>query len=367
MLEKTIKIRLIVTGLLILGGFVFPYLFILAAFFGWTIIDSLRNPPAPPPQEWYALRWTTTKADPKWKTYFLPFCDSPAETAFLEAMIPAFGLTPEKGILTGVGLSLNLQVKIPPYRVDFLANEWLVIEIDGAAYHSSPEAVARDRSRDEYLRGKGYTTIRIPAKIVFNKPDEAVQRVRTAISASQKVEATATSKPTQPGPLENVNRGIAAVNNFITEVSRDLTVGAAVQKATSPAEIAFHAERTVITKALQRAADSLETEDRFANDEKARKLYEANVAAIKAVLGDDKKITFEIPVITAPPSHSDTDIDARIQRAHQQLMGERAAYFAEVRQQLVANPRLQALVKARLEDIECSACWTTIWQLADQW
>jgi quercetin dioxygenase-like cupin family protein len=62
-------------------------------------------------------------------------------------------------------------------RVDFLANKHLVVEIDGAAYHSSAEAVENDRIRDEYLIENGYVILRIPAKVVFNSPGDAVERV----------------------------------------------------------------------------------------------------------------------------------------------------------------------------------------------
>ncbi|HWL69441.1 MAG TPA: hypothetical protein VNS22_13800 [Geminicoccus sp.] len=47
MQSKTIGLRVGITALLALGGFVFPLLFIPAAFFGWTIYDSLKNPPPP--------------------------------------------------------------------------------------------------------------------------------------------------------------------------------------------------------------------------------------------------------------------------------------------------------------------------------
>jgi very-short-patch-repair endonuclease len=185
MQSETVGLRVGITALLTLGGFVFPILFIPAAFVGWTVYDSLKNPPPPEPDAWFARRWTATEQDPEWKSYFLPFCESPAEVAFLEAILPAYRLLPEKGILKGSGLTLNLQVKVNPYRLDFLADEWLAIEIDGAAYHSSPAAVAKDRERDRFLEGCGYKVLRIPAEVVFNEPQTAVARVRAAIAAGR--------------------------------------------------------------------------------------------------------------------------------------------------------------------------------------
>lgn len=104
--------RLVLTIILVLGGFAFPILFVFALLVGWSLIQDVRNPP----QEvdaWFTRRWTVTPDDPSWKTYFLPFCESPAETAFLEAMISAYGLTPDKGMLCGRDLTLDLQVKNP--------------------------------------------------------------------------------------------------------------------------------------------------------------------------------------------------------------------------------------------------------------
>jgi very-short-patch-repair endonuclease len=66
------------------------------------------------------------------------------------------------------------------YRADFLIDEKLVVEIDGAAYHSSPEAVARDRQRDADMRREGYSILRLPALVVLGNAAEAVRRVEAA-------------------------------------------------------------------------------------------------------------------------------------------------------------------------------------------
>ena len=56
----------------------------------------------------------------------------------------------------------------------------LVVEIDGTTWHGSPEAIARDASRDEVIHAEGYTVLRIPASVVFDTPAEAVRRVEQA-------------------------------------------------------------------------------------------------------------------------------------------------------------------------------------------
>lgn len=56
----------------------------------------------------------------------------------------------------------------------------LVVEIDGAAYHSSAEAVERDRHRDSVLEDSGFEVLRIPAKTVLYSPKEAIELVEKA-------------------------------------------------------------------------------------------------------------------------------------------------------------------------------------------
>ena len=77
-------------------------------------------------------------------------------------------------------LKLQMQVPVGRYRLDFLVDKRLIVEVDGAAYHSSPEAVEKDGQRDTFMKGEGFAVIRIPAKITLYNPKEAVERVRRA-------------------------------------------------------------------------------------------------------------------------------------------------------------------------------------------
>ena len=70
------------------------------------------------------------------------------EISFLNAMVAAFELTPVNGRLKGEGLTLQMQVPVMSYRLDFLIDDRLVVEVDGARWHSSPEAIERDAERD---------------------------------------------------------------------------------------------------------------------------------------------------------------------------------------------------------------------------
>ena len=98
---------------------------------------------------------------------------------FLDAQV---GLVVQQAVkhvggIAHADIRLDMQVKVDNYRLDFVANRTFIIEIDGAAWHSSPEAVERDRVRDAAMVAKGYKVLRIPAKVVLNTPKEAVRRV----------------------------------------------------------------------------------------------------------------------------------------------------------------------------------------------
>lgn len=77
---------------------------------------------------------------------------------------------------------LEPQYQIGPYYADFAHLESnTVIEIDGAAYHSSPEQIERDRCRTGYLEGQGYRVVRFPASQVHRDPVRSVYRAKRPI------------------------------------------------------------------------------------------------------------------------------------------------------------------------------------------
>ena len=170
-----IPFRVAFTVACILVGLVFPYAFILAAIVAFSIIADLRDADAEPPA-------TDGKfvPPPEWREHYRWVTESPAEEAFLDAMIEAHGLEPTgRRVLEG-DLKLSLQVELPPYRLDFLVDSKLIVEIDGAAWHSSPEAIERDADRDAHFTSRGYRVLRIPAKVPLYAPLEAVRLVAEA-------------------------------------------------------------------------------------------------------------------------------------------------------------------------------------------
>ena len=157
----------------------------VAAFVLWHFLPQTEAR-APRPSPKYRRDARITPDQIRWQSFVEEHCESPAEISFLRAMIEAFNMNPQNGSLVADGVRLDFQVEEGRYRVDFLANEWLVIEIDGAAYHSSPEAKARDGARDRYFEGRGYSVLRIPAKLVFESPHLAVKQVKTALTVGKR-------------------------------------------------------------------------------------------------------------------------------------------------------------------------------------
>lgn len=176
----------------------FPFLIIICLPFVLCYFKKIKQehdskislmPLSPQPR----TRRSVTREDDNWRELFIAACESPAEQLFLETMIDEFKLTPKNGELISPTLTLAMQVSCGRYRFDFVANGRQVIEIDGAQWHSSPEAIERDRIRDNYSVEHGYRVLRIPAKTVFRAPSEAIAVVKDALIY--------TPKYTRPRPI----------------------------------------------------------------------------------------------------------------------------------------------------------------------
>lgn len=164
---------------LVILGFAFPLAFIFAILSAIDIYADLNKdhdaPDSNIQQEGASSRLYKAKQS------FREELESPAEEAFFNAMEKHFDLEVQDGKLIGnEEITLDMQVKVLSYRLDFLVDKRLVVEIDGAAWHSSPEAIERDKNRDAALRNVGYYILRIPAKLVFNDPNAAINKVREA-------------------------------------------------------------------------------------------------------------------------------------------------------------------------------------------
>jgi very-short-patch-repair endonuclease len=107
---------------------------------------------------------------------FLLLCDSEPERLLLKALIVVTDLKPDGKWLQG-RLRVLPQARLLRFRVDFLVNEHLVVEVDGKAFHNSSQSFESDRRRDQELVLAGYKTIRFPASQVFNSPLEVAEIV----------------------------------------------------------------------------------------------------------------------------------------------------------------------------------------------
>ncbi|MFJ6271424.1 endonuclease domain-containing protein [Pseudarthrobacter oxydans] len=82
------------------------------------------------------------------------------------------------------GIDFDAQVHLPGIgRVDFLLNGFLIVEIDGYAFHSKRADMLRDRDRNNSSTVKGYAVLRyMPEHIWFN-PEQVVSEIRAALAS----------------------------------------------------------------------------------------------------------------------------------------------------------------------------------------
>ncbi|MES2904438.1 MAG: DUF559 domain-containing protein [Pseudomonadota bacterium] len=352
-------------------------LLIIVAFVIWHFIPR-RDPNKPTPQ--FRTETRAIASDPDWPRFIEAHCESPAETAFLRAMIDAYDLKPDSGALKGTGLRLDFQVQEGCYRVDFLADRWLVLEIDGAAYHSSPEAIARDKVRDQYFESLGYTVLRIPAKIVFTTPHEAVRRVRLALSVGKRVLPVPVQKSgwaRLSDTLTSINDGISDLNNYV-----DRTL--AIDRALDAAKIAFKTEKTVIEHALESAHLKLKHEEWLSRqDAETLASVKHTQEMLAKVLEDARRgpqdrasdqIEYR-PFPSAPPLQKNAEYNVAIQAGYAAIVNERNAFLEAQRHALMADPKLPSMVEKYLSTIGAADYWAQlfrtssigyVWETGDQ-
>lgn len=177
--------RGLLAAVLMLLGLVFWPLLGVGGFIAWTVYSDIRDEPERKKQE---AEIEARLNEPIAVEDMRRSCESPAEEAFFDAMVSAYGMSAGPGCIAGNGIQLRTQIGLGQLRIgrgsawrqfrgDFLIDDKLVVEIDGATWHGRPDAMARDAARDKVIHADGYTVLRIPASVVFNTPDEAVRRV----------------------------------------------------------------------------------------------------------------------------------------------------------------------------------------------
>ncbi len=337
---------------------------LIALFVVWHFIPEAKSP-RPSPKFRRDLR--VDARDPRWRDFIEEHCESPAETAFLKAMIDANDFVPELGSLRTDGLKLDLQVQEGGYRVDFLANEWLVIEIDGAAYHSSEEARARDRQRDDYFEGLGYSVLRIPAKVVFTDPDEAVRRVGSALNAGKRKVAA----PVQANGFERLGKTMSGLNQAMGEIGDNISRRQKIDAALSRPRLEFAEEKEIIDSVIAGAMTEIKVQTYLGNSEEKRKSFdEFNTKLIDAYERHDQKsktstskesqLFTRVSRFTAPSYCGEAEIDLLIMASYSRMEQERDDYLKDVRQRIRADARMSPLVKSMLAKMDCSEIWVSI-------
>lgn len=107
-------------------------------------------------------------------------CESEPERLLLKHLIEHFDLirNNEKELIGQC--KINLQYIVGRYRVDFLVDNKLVVEVDGRKYHEN--RFYEDRLRDQELIEDGYIVIRFPASQVYQDAESCCIRIDNIVS-----------------------------------------------------------------------------------------------------------------------------------------------------------------------------------------
>ena len=118
------------------------------------------------------------KDEAHWAQYkrYIDLCESPPELTLLKALITVAKLKPQDTKLVG-DITVIPQFQILRYRLDFLVNGTLAVEVDGQRYHNNSQAFTRDRTRDQELMLRGYSVVRFTALQVKRNPDAIARKI----------------------------------------------------------------------------------------------------------------------------------------------------------------------------------------------
>ncbi|GGE61619.1 endonuclease domain-containing protein [Priestia taiwanensis] len=79
------------------------------------------------------------------------------------------------------GYPVRSQTYCGPYRIDLTLYDWLAIECDGKAYHSTPEQKAHDSKKNHYLRSQGWTVLRFTGSKIHNDLPGVLHKIEKTI------------------------------------------------------------------------------------------------------------------------------------------------------------------------------------------
>ena len=86
-------------------------------------------------------------------------------------------------LFRGAGFHVEAQARLEGVgRVDFLLEGFLVVEVDGAAFHSDRRALRRDLHRNNKTIAGGYLVLRYSYEDIMFHPDDVLREVRGVLS-----------------------------------------------------------------------------------------------------------------------------------------------------------------------------------------
>lgn len=355
-MDKKIITRLMLVFVLFLVGVVFHLALLLAAALAWSIYEGLKSPST---KNFEAAKHECTKHDSsfdtvkgrrnvsknddEWEKYFLADCESPAEESFLTTVIEAFNLVPERGRLVGEKITLEMQIAKSRYRFDFLLNSSQIIEVDGAAWHSSQEQKERDRVRDEYCINCGYNVTRIPAKTVLYDYKKTVEIFRTLIDVSH------TYKESKAVSTESKVVPRVTASDFINKINREIDSNLDIEKYSRDFKKTFENERMHLEIFCQSVERKIEIEKYLADSESETKSrFVAHRARLSALVDSDEELVVNWLPIQEPSGISDPDLQARITSKFRALSEEREAYLKGLSERCSTDLRFRELLREKL-------------------
>lgn len=85
------------------------------------------------------------------------------------------------------GIAYDTQVFLPGIgRVDFLLSGFLIVEIDGFAFHSKRADMLRDRERNNAAATGGYAVLRYMPEHIWFDPSSVVREIRTVLAGDRR-------------------------------------------------------------------------------------------------------------------------------------------------------------------------------------
>jgi len=109
------------------------------------------------------------------------------------------------------GTLIEVQKQVGPYRVDFLLNARVVVEIDGYQFHRrTRDELVHEYERDRYLIMQGLTILRFTGGEVWADPDRCAATVLEYLAAWPSVAGTESPAPLGDSVASTGRRGSAA-------------------------------------------------------------------------------------------------------------------------------------------------------------